>query len=750
MVESSFFTSNTVVGGYQISLSGGALEIDQQWQILVRGSNFTSNTVTFDSLQGEQHGVSGGALAVTVGLLNRTIDSVEITGCTFSSNAISSQAEAYGGAVGLQCATCWRVVNITGNNFTDNMANSTSSYGGAFMLEGDAFMLGGGAFGTAFLSNNRFVGNRALSPGNGGGGGAVAFSDSGGTLVSKGNTYQGGVKTFVSKSHPSFQHADNRASCVDGGDQVAGESAGGGLFRWCTACTIELDGDIFQNNVATGGSGTAAGALTKEVNAGTGYGGGFATRLYYGGTVHVSNCTFRSNQAIGGDAKASDGRVGISGGDAGDAWGGAMFVEGGSGSVFVDRWSSFHANRAQGGHPGSASAPFLAGAGKAPTVAGGAISLTRDLALDVASTTFSSNVAQCLQPDGSIIPNSEGFGGAISLQGPLTIKRDTTFINNSVRSHKSLGGAIFNAFSSSAWHSTLFRNNHALGSWTAGGAIALVNGPGQMTSCQVDDNFVDVGNSSHGGGLYLDSSPVMLNGTNITNNQASFGGGVFIEKLSEAYRFGPGTLFVHNRGHIGGGGVFTVFDLRSTTQPPAENICCGDTPSCVKENFAPYGSECGANGKLLLGQSGHALLPTWPGQMFGVDLAVIDFYGNEVIRNDTLLRVSSPSGTPGVHFDPGAPLSEVGVLADGTYSFRGMSVRGVLGSGLPLLFETEPPLADAAVLNLTVRALLMPCPPSFAFSDATQTCEPCHETEYLFTGGGDTCAVRKGEVFPMN
>lgn len=705
-----------------------------------------------------------------------------------TNNTVNSGVVGYGGGIAVYY---WHCLNIGGTTFSCNQALGMSTAGGALLLSAVT------EFACANLSGNTFSTNK-VRPWDGsnelGAGGAVAIFDAGGFVASSGNIYKGNQRScpfLECEGQLSFilfyfifffvclffTLLDNS---VYGGNSpiMAGMAAGGAFWRGNSmpgaAQDTSFASDTFRRNKALGGNGMSSEAL-QEVGGGIGIGGALAVTIT-NGNLFLRNCSFTDNAARGGDGYEPEG-TGLSGGDAGDAMGGALFMSAKSGAIRITEGCRFEANRAQGGMPGGLSSgnQWLAGPGKAPSVGGGAIYASQGVSLSADSTEFEANEV-ALSSD-ALLSGSEGFGGAIFVGSSGLILSAISFLNNSVTSEQPWGGAIFASVLHNAAQCN-FTGNRILGRWARGGAVALGGGGGEeeeeespsvslgtFVDCNFDSNTALAAsmNDTNGGGLFVAAGSIVATGCRFVNNVAGYGGALFL-----AHPSAVGTpfdvAFENNCAHVAGGGIFVMFDDAEAV-PPVLHKCCAnlkeaDLVSCTfaQTNTAPYGSDCASNAKSLLlvidgddhqEQNGSTQTITnalvWPGQTFGLSLAMYDHFNHTVKRNDTLLMVNPLTTTKSkdVHFDPGAPLSVVGVSSDGGYSFSRMSITGEPSRmNLSLLFQTRPPHPDAPVLNATVPTLLLPCPLSFTYSNATKRCEPCHDSEYSFDDKNG-CQVRQ-------
>ncbi|MCL4179798.1 MAG: hypothetical protein KJ072_18890 [Verrucomicrobia bacterium] len=254
-------------------------------------------------------------------------------------------------------------------------------------------------------------------------------------------------------AHGSHQGATGR----DGGELESGASGkpgfGGAIFNdGGTLIAVEV---IFTTNRVTGGDGgRGANGRFFGTDGRSGGGGGAATGgaiLNRSGALLLTNCTFISNQALGGlGGPGGDGASAVlsgdggDGGDGGHGQGGAIHSEAGGQVILVD--CTFASNLAEGGPAGD---PGLTGSGVAfdgaPGAAGrgegGAVRATSSSLVGLRST-FNDNRVRGADGragfdgfdsrtgmDGS--DGGAGRGGALAIEhGSAAFTNSTFFANN--------------------------------------------------------------------------------------------------------------------------------------------------------------------------------------------------------------------------------------------------------------------------------------------------------------------------------
>ncbi|MDQ2654473.1 MAG: right-handed parallel beta-helix repeat-containing protein, partial [Chloroflexota bacterium] len=112
-------------------------------------------------------------------------------------------------------------------------------------------------------------------------------------------------------------------------------------------------------------------------------------------------------------------------------------------------------------------------------------------------------------------------GAGVSNSGDLSLT-DCTISDNS---NTSQGGGIFTEAGTLEMIGCAVRRNSTTGASSAGGGL-LIRGPATLTNCTIGPNNTA---DNTGGGIRLQnsSSPLTLNGSTVTGNSASEGGGIF-------------------------------------------------------------------------------------------------------------------------------------------------------------------------------------------------------------------------------
>jgi hypothetical protein len=262
---------------------------------------------------------------------------------------------------------------------------------------------------------------------------------------------------------------------VRGGDgaEMGGYALGGAMFTHSIAVTG--DGVVFAGNTATGGATNGVGS--NGIDKADALGGALAVGIH--GTVELRHVEATDNVATGGEAPN---------GEAGGAFGGAVFVEKGT-LVLED--GRLEGNRSLGG------AGTNLGTGGS-IAQGGAIqtlnaSLTLDRMLVVGNEALAGDGV-----DNGGVPDGGGIamilGGFEGTTLPFTI-RNTVVADNAIgrgtgtRAVGAGGGIFLNGATGTIEHSTI-ADNHLDDVNDVGGGLAALSFPGWDTHVNVVDSIV--------------------------------------------------------------------------------------------------------------------------------------------------------------------------------------------------------------------------------------------------------------------
>jgi hypothetical protein len=238
---------------------------------------------------------------------------------------------------------------------------------------------------------------------------------------------------------------------------MGGYALGGAMFTF--AVPVMGDGLVFVDNTATGGA--TSGVGVNGANKADALGGALAVGT--DGTVELHNTVFTGNLAVGGNAPD---------GEAGGAFGGAVFVEQGALTLAGTR---LEANRAQGGDGKNTSkSSSIAQGGAVQTIMA---SLTLDRAIVIRNESRSGN--------GQVNGGVSNGGGVAAILGefagttrPFAI-RNSLLADNRVsvgtgRLAISGGGGLFvNGATGTVEHSTIADNQLSDPNFVGGGVAVL-------------------------------------------------------------------------------------------------------------------------------------------------------------------------------------------------------------------------------------------------------------------------------------
>jgi uncharacterized repeat protein (TIGR01451 family) len=343
--------------------------------------------------------------------------------------------------------------------------------------------------------------------------------------------------------------------------QGTGAAGDGGAIY--SSGTLNLSNVTVATNKAVGSNGTAganggkrttAFGRTYHVTAGAGdtganaYGGG----LYVaGGTVTLSNDTLSGNNAQGGNGGSGGSSLifGASGGSGGAGSGGGMYVASGSVTLSNDTLGGNNAHGGNGGNGGSGGFGGFsngsggsggAGSGGGMDVAGGTVTLSND--------TISSNNANGGSGDYGYVAGGSGgagSGGGMDVAGGTVTLSDDTLSGNTAN-----GG--------SGGFSYLYGGSGGAGS---GGGMDVASGTVTLSNDTLSSNQANGGSggpsdfrsgvsgvsggggAGSGGGIYVAGGTVTLSNDTLSSNTAQGGNG------------GSSNFFSGSGGNGAGGGL---------------------------------------------------------------------------------------------------------------------------------------------------------------------------------------------------
>lgn len=566
---------------------------------------------------------------------------------------------------------------LVGNRaFADRGGNG--GFGNAAGTSGDAF--GGGLFvnnGDVLIDNGAFVQSN-VATGNtggvgGGGGGSSASGSSaygGGIYVATGNVTVRG-SSFVNSNRATGQNSPAGPNAPAGA-----EARGGGIYVGNGNVTVDNNSGV-NNNLAEGGAG--GNATAPGVAGGTG-GGAFGGGIYAGnGSVTIDRSSrVNNNTATGGDG--GDGAAGSTaatsgvtagsggaGGAGGHAYGGGIYLTGGSAVLTLDRSAIVSGNSLQGGVGGNGGAGGNGAASNAIGGAGGAggeggWALGGGVYIDAASGVVLRGSARV--ENNSATSGAGGNGGS--------------------------GGGSFGA-SSTAGNG----GDGGAGGWAAGGGVfiggsptAQINGQARIQSNSVTSanggsggtggsaTFITgsggaggAGGNAQGGGLYFEGGTLNMQSAAVANNTANAGNGGSGGTGGPDGNGGAGG----NGGNAEGGGLYLLDGTLTLHTVSIDGNVVGGTAAG------------GAGGNRGVGTGGVGGAGGAGGVRAGGGLYVAAGTADLLIRNSSItLNTAAPSGggaggtggTGGGMDGPGGDVLGGGVYLANDYSLLSNSTVG--------------------------------------------------------------------------
>ena len=464
------------------------------------------------------------------GVIATVESSVDIDNSIFSKNVATHEYYSHGGVM----VTSGGSFNITSSTFNNNSADS----GGVMVTQGGSFN----------ITNSTFNNNSA---------------DYGGVMA----TYTLGGSFNITSSTFNNNSADSGGVMYTSVVYTSGVYTSGGSFN--------IASSTFNNNAAYNGGVMASGGsfnITSSTfnNNSADYGGVMAT---LGGPFNITSSTFNNNSAVyeGGVISTSDGSFNIitcSSFTANKASVGGVIWSQDDRSFIISN-SSFDNNSAD---------------------SYGGIMFTLQCSTHITDSTFHYNSGSlytfnsnlifsgklkfenCVEPSNKTSLTLQEGGALTSFQSTITIRGDTSLLNNQARQ----GGAILAIESTIVLYgATTIANNTATDS--SGGGVSLQQSNLDIKgSCTISDNY-----AMRGGGVHAKSSTITVHqqgGTlQFTNNRAENGSGLYLEVNSKLYILKEYEsernllIFTGNHGNYGGA-VYVADDTNSGACSP--NIEC--------------------------------------------------------------------------------------------------------------------------------------------------------------------------------
>jgi hypothetical protein len=361
----------TITGGKATANDGGGILIDSGASLSASQVAVTANFASADCLGnfGSGGGIENdGCLSVCNSVFTNNV------ACGGSSTDPITEGSA-GGAIDSQGPSLF----VTGSTFSNNNASGPATGTGE---------ANGGAINTSSsttIACSTFTGNSALGR-----------TTNGGAIAAGENEYLYTPPMTVS----GCTFASNEAVGANGANDFTissgGEGLGGAIF---SLAQLTITGSSFKNNLAQGGNGgNSLNDVSGYAFEGTAEGGAIWVPF---STLNVTNTSFVSNRAVGGNCAAGVG---------GAAIGGAIAATGFTGTGLIN--VSFVNNQVKGGNGG----PGYCGG----SAFGGGLYSGVDAAAILTNTSFSNNLAQG-GAGGCGAPGGAAGGGAIANGGGLGV-----------------------------------------------------------------------------------------------------------------------------------------------------------------------------------------------------------------------------------------------------------------------------------------------------------------------------------------
>jgi len=437
-----------------------------------------------------------------------------------SSTYLLSDMTAGGLVIGNTSSLPSKTLTITGQGQTSSIIGSVFNWHSRiFEIEGS-----GGQSLNVILQDLTIEGGNALNGGVLGGSNALG----GGLLIDDANVTltNDAVQNNVAQGAPGAAGAAGAIGAAGGAGGNADNASGGGIYL--ASGTLSLFTDTISGNAARGGMGGMGGmgggqgaksapAVTPGPggpggNGGSGAGGGIYAA---GGTVLLQNDTFRSNQAVGGPGgtggtggsgghgkdsppvPGKPGAIGGAGGRGGAAYGGAIYLAGGSLTL---TGTTLQKNSALGGPGGQGG---VGGAGTALVSITGIFGGTGSTLNLGGFTGFSGGGG----PGGSGGPG--GMGGAGSGGGIYVSSGSLTLVNATLAGNLATGGQ-------GGLGGRGGSGGFGAGTLTFGLPVGKTAGNGGTGGA---------GGSGHGGGILVAGGTVVLSADTLNANIAAGGQG---------------------------------------------------------------------------------------------------------------------------------------------------------------------------------------------------------------------------------
>ncbi len=465
----------------------------------------------------------------------------------------------------------------------------------------------------------------------------------------------------------------------------------------------------------------SGGSLTLEqltLSGGLAKGTGAAAEggaIYSSGTLALGGVTVKSNEALGSTGIWA--QVGV-GGNGANAYGGGIYVAGGSVTLTNDTLSSNNADGGQGGAGGSTGSGLSsggnggAGSGGGLYVAAGTLTMTND-------TLSSNNAVGGNSGYGGNYAGLGGGNGGAGSGGGLDVAAGRVYLtNDTLSSNNAVGGNGGYGRNGSSSSSGVRSGPYGLGGAGSGGGLYLAGGSVTLNNDTLRSNQAVGGNggpggiggygsprgdpagnggSGSGGGLYVAAGTLTMTNDTLGSNHAGGGnGGAGGNGPVDGYGVGHPAGNGGNGGAGSGGGLYLA----------AGTVSLND--DTLSSNNAGGGNGGKGGGGLPSGSIGSG------GAVFGGGIDVVS--SSNVLLHDTLIAANLAGGDPSDIQGSLNTASDYNLIGDGS---GGLSTanHNLLGSSASPLNPLLAPLGNYGGPTQTMA--LLPGSPALNAGDNT-------------------------------
>ena len=519
---------NTIING---TGSAQIFTIQKGINVSIKNLTFVNGTATQNLTLTDKNVTAGGAVC-NFGNLN-------ITNCTFTSNAatsndVSKEHAVAGGAIYNVGNLTIKDSDFTNNTAKGNLIGNNGTMGGSIFNIGNLVVdngtftgnnaTAGGAiynFGILTILNSIFTGN--VASGNNVTAGGAIYNEYNSTL-----NLNGGILNIYSSTFTGNRASGNGATA---GGAIASEkeltikdsiftgnkaisandtAMGGAIFNFGKAAVInsKFGLDALTGNVATGKSNASMGGAIITYGNLTVNGSGFNyNTAYWGGAItNGGNLTVNCTNFTG--------NIGM---------GGALFNNGNStiiNSIFANNKASSTSGSSIGGAILNAGTLIVSNSKFSGNTATNGGAICNDGILTITGSTFTSN--KVTSTDSTV----ENYGGAIHNEGKMNIS-SSTFTGNRATSTNNMdlaygGGAISN-FNEATVKTSKFSGNAA----DFGGAISNMGKLNISGSTFTGNKAVSTNlNYAFDGGAISNNGNLTVTGSTFTGNIGDLGGAI--------------------------------------------------------------------------------------------------------------------------------------------------------------------------------------------------------------------------------